>query len=465
MVFSLEFLNFKRVKPLTLKKLGRIVHFFLISILCFPFLGKAQGFNLPDGQKYQKIKFQLINNLIVIPVEVNGSSLSFILDSGVSKPILFNLTDHDSIQINNVTEISIKGLGDGEPISALSSKGNDFKLGRVRNDQQQLYVVLDNEMNFSPSLGIPVHGIIGYELFRDFVVDINYGNKTLKLYDPSSYKYKKDKKYETLPMQVIRKKAYVDGELYLKDGESVPVKLLLDSGSSDAIWLFENEDIEMPEKHYYDFLGKGLNGNIFGRRTMVKGIKIGSFVLEDAKAAFPNAESFNDMKNLGDRNGSMGGEILKRFNMVFDYPNNKVSLRKNNNFNNPFQYNMSGIELQHDGLRYIAEKIADSRGMVKSDSDTFGNVQILFENRTRLSLVPEIIVSGIRAGSPAETAGLREGDVVLAVNGKSVHRYKLQEIMQMLNEKEGKRIKVLIERYDSGLLFSFVLKNVFKEKP
>ncbi|MGB5370869.1 MAG: aspartate aminotransferase, partial [Flavobacteriaceae bacterium] len=62
---------------------------------------------------------------------------------------------------------------------------------------------------------------------------------------------------------------------------------------------------------------------------------------------------------------------------------------------------MSGIELQHDGLRYIAEKIADSRGMVKSDADTFGNVQILFENRTRLSLVPEIIVSGIRAGSPA----------------------------------------------------------------
>jgi len=76
--------------------------------------------------------------------------------------------------------------------------------------------------------------------------------------------------------------------------------------------------------------------------------------------------------------------------------------------------------------------------------------------------VPEIIVSGIRAGSPAEEAGLKEGDIILAVNGKRIHSYKLQEVMKMLNEKEGKRIKVLIERYNKDLLFSFVLKKAFK---
>jgi C-terminal processing protease CtpA/Prc len=84
------------------------------------------------------------------------------------------------------------------------------------------------------------------------------------------------------------------------------------------------------------------------------------------------------------------------------------------------------------------------------------------ENRTRLSLVPEIIVSGIRAGSPAEEAGLKEGDVILAVNGKRIHHYKLQEVMKMLNEKEGKHIRLLIERYNKDLHFSFVLRNLFK---
>ncbi len=437
----------------------------VILLLCLPFQGMSQGFELPPGQKFQKIRFELINNLMVIPIQVNGSDLSFILDSGVGKPILFNLTDQDSIQINNVSEITIQGLGDGEPIKALNSLDNNFKLGNIESQTQQLYVVLDKDMNFSPTLGIPIHGIIGYDLFRDFVVDINYGNKTIKFYDPDSYKYKKGRKGETLPLTINSKKAYLDGEVYFDDKKNIPIKMLMDTGSSDAIWLFESDDIVVPEKNYEDFLGKGLSGNIFGKRTMVNKIKIGSYVLKDAKVAFPNLASFSDIKILGNRNGSIGGELLKRFNIIFDYPGQQITLRKNGNFDKPFHYNMSGIELQHDGLRYVAESIADARGVVKNNEESYGNVQILFENKTRLSLVPEIVVSGIRAGSPAETAGLQEGDVILAVNGKSVHSFKLQEIMQLLNEKEGKRIKVLIERYHSDLLFSYVLKNMFKEIP
>ena len=419
---------------------------------------------MAKGVKVQKVNFQLINNLIIIPLEVNGAKLSFILDSGVSKPILFNLSDQDSIQLNSVSEITINGLGEGKPIKALSSKGNRFKLKKIQNYNQLLYVVLDKSMNFSPSLGIPIHGIIGYDLFRDFVVDINYSNRVIRFYDPEHYKPRKSKRQRTLPISVARSKSYIDGEIHINEDQNVPVKLLVDTGSSDAIWLFKDEEkgIGIPEKNYDDFLGKGLNGNIFGKRTKINSIKIADFSLNNAKAAFPNMESFNSIKNLGDRNGSIGGEILRRFNIVFNYPKNTVTLRKNAYFNHPFHYNMSGIELQHNGLRYIAERIADARGVVKNEERSFGDVQILLENRTRLSLVPEIIVSGIRAGSPAEEAGLKEGDVILAVNGKRVHQYKLQEVMKMMNEKEGKRVRLLIERFNKDLLFSFVLKDLFK---
>ncbi|WP_108424200.1 aspartyl protease family protein [Flagellimonas amoyensis] len=444
--------------------LGRKLAFFVLFAMA-PLLVLAQGYFLPKGQKFEKIRFELINNLIIIPVEINGAELTFILDSGVSKPILFNLSESDSIPINNVSEVTIRGLGTGEPMKALSSKSNIFRLGDVRNFSQDLYIVLDREINFSTSLGIPVHGIMGYDLFKDFIMEVNYGSQTIKLHNPQMFKHKKKKNTQSLPIVIEKNKAYVQGTVLMKDTANIPVKLLVDTGSSDALWLFQEPEkgLDIPEKNYEDHLGRGLSGDIFGKRSKIDGVKIGGFELKEAKVAFPYWESFAALENLGDRNGSVGGEILKRFNIVFDYTRGLVTLKKNGNFKEPFHYNLSGVQLQHNGLRYIAESIAGPGGIVKDDDSTFGNVQILLENKTRLSLVPEIVVSGIRAGSPAAEAGLREGDVILAVNGKSVHRYKLQDILKMMNEKEGKRIKVHIERYNRDLTFSFVLKKVFDD--
>ena len=100
------------------------VTFLTLFITFFSF---SQGrFDLPKSE-HTKINFELINNLIVFPVEVNGAKLSFLLDSGVSKPILFNIINvSDSIQINHVESIYLRGLGDGGFIEALKSKQNIF---------------------------------------------------------------------------------------------------------------------------------------------------------------------------------------------------------------------------------------------------------------------------------------------------------------------------------------------------
>ena len=439
----------------------------MACIICLPLFSFSQRFELEQGKLVQKLKFQLINNVVVIPIEVNGSKLSFILDTGVSSPILFNLSGQDSVQINDVSEVEIKGLGSEKSITALRSKGNAFRIDNIKNNSQDLFVILDKDINFSTTFGIPVHGIIGYDLFRDFVVAINYSNKTIKFYDPDYYTPKISKRHQVLPLDIDRKRAYVVGDVFFNDQIRVPVRLLVDTGSSDAIWLFEDSEkgIEIPDQNYDDFLGKGLNGAIFGKRTRIDGFQLGRSELHGAKVAFPEIETFNSIPDLGDRNGSVGGEVLKRFNIVFNYPEKEIVLKQNSDFKKPFKYNMSGIELMYAGMRYVANHMTDAKGVVKQgehEANSFGDVQILFEGTTRLSLVPEIVISVIRQGSPAHTAGLQQGDLLLSVNGKSVHRYKLQEVIEFLNEREGKKIRLVIERSNREVQLSYVLKKIFK---
>ena len=95
----------------------------------FPFLFFAviavngQDYKLLGDNETETIKFEMINNLIILPVEVNGVELTFIVDSGVGTPVIFNLKSSDSLEIMDVKNIRIRGLGKGDSVDAFQSKG------------------------------------------------------------------------------------------------------------------------------------------------------------------------------------------------------------------------------------------------------------------------------------------------------------------------------------------------------
>ena len=212
---------------------------------------KAQkGFHFLDKSKnHQRVNFELINNLIVIPLKINGKKLSFILDSGVSKTILFNITKNDSIGLKNVKKVQLQGLGKGESVDALLSYKNSISLKNIVNSNETIYVILQDHFDLSGKMGKTIHGIIGYNILSHFIVKVNYKFKKIDFYNPDTYTYKKCRKCEVFPIQMYRRKPYIQAEVQLDTigSELTFVKLLVDSGGSDAIWLFENTKKEIKQ--------------------------------------------------------------------------------------------------------------------------------------------------------------------------------------------------------------------------
>lgn len=440
----------------------KTITFLLLFITCI--LGYSQGkFVIQDKKESNKIKFKLINNLIVIPVEINGAELTFILDSGVRKPIIFNLlnTKSDSLYIKQAETIFLRGLGGGEPIEALRSKGNIVKVGNAINIDQSLYAIFKDNLNFAPRLGIPVHGIIGYDLFKDFVVEINYSLKYIKLHNPFTYTYKPCKKCETFDIEFNNDKPYFNAQVKINN-KIKPVKLLIDSGGSDALWLFEDSEknISLQGKSFRDFLGRGLSGSVYGKRSKIDELHINGFVLKNVNVAFPDEESITYVRQFQERNGSFSGALLKRFNLILDYPNSKITLKKNKYFSEPFRYNKSGIELEQTGVRVVKERMPSVS--YKQDDKSESGVRLVFDQNYQHKIKPAFTIVELREDSPAEKIGLKVGDLLLYINSKATYNYNLQEIIGHFYDQENKKIRLKVQRNGIPLTFVFRLESPMK---
>ncbi|MDP2088075.1 MAG: aspartyl protease family protein [Flavobacteriaceae bacterium] len=435
---------------------------FVVAVSQFSLLAQSK-FVLKSNLKHQKINFKLNSNLIIIPIEINGKELSFILDSGVSSTILFNLTASDSLELKNVEKIILQGLGEGDDVEALLSRSNHFRIKNIQNQNQNLYIVINNKIDLSAKLGETIHGIIGYDLLKDFIVQIDYKKKQLHLYDPSKYVYKKCNQCEVFNLEFNKNKPYIDAyAAVFKNQKPFPVKLLIDTGGSDALWLFEDsrKEIQSPPLNFYDYLGEGLSGSIYGKRSRIHLFKIGNFEFKEPTASFPDSTSVVFVKTFKERNGSIGGKILKRFNVILDYPNQKISLKKNQYFNELFNYNMSGIELVHHGQILVKEKettfFTVEQGGLSAKNDV-----IVISYDYKYKFKPAYKINQIREGSPAFEAGLMKDDIFVSINGEPAYKYKLEELTYFFYHNENDKLRIEVKRNGILMKFEFRLRRMF----
>lgn len=387
------------------------LYLMMIIFLVMVHVVRAQPFSLPDGQSRQKITFQLVHNLVIIPVSINGEGpFHFILDSGVGPLIITDTTMVDSLYASNLSLFKMRGRGIGSEIEAYVVNNMYPSIGAAKTNGLSLILLKNDPFQLSSYVGMPIHGIIGSDVFESFSVKINYQRQQITLYRPDASVRKRG---ERIPLEIIKNKPYLEVAL-TNDTTTKHMLLLLDSGAGHAVSLENQENTQdlVPERTIEANLGIGLNGAIHGQIGRLKEIGVGDYKLKDVIVAYPSSENADLKLLLGDRNGSIGGELLKRFHVFIDYANSEIFLKKNNKFYLPFEHNMSGMEI------YVV-----------------GN------NNNR-----QFFISRIEVDSPAAQAGLKVNDQILSINLKEMSAYSLEGINELMHKRTTNQIVIQVLR-------------------
>lgn len=348
-----------------------------------------------------EIPFKLINNHLILPVSINGSApLDVALDTGMPAAGLAiyggSSTDELDLDINPTIEAQVGGAGGtGRRMMAKIAMNESIALAGLEIEGTRV-IIMPEMSDFSGYHD----GIIGYTLFSRFVVEIDYDEMLLRLHDPASYEAAAGA--HVVPITFEGNLPYVMTRLVSYGREPVDTKVVVDLGASHAISLNtdHSEDIVLPEETLSAVIGRGLSGPVRGEVGRIAELGLGDARLRDVVATFPVSEHQN-LRGVDSLGGNLGSDVLRRFNTTFDYSGERLVLVPNRSFEEPFRFDHSGL---------------------------------------RLAPGEDLTVEGVIAGSPAEEAGIRVGDVVTHLGGRAVSAEDYGEIQSTLRGRGEVRL-------------------------
>jgi len=395
----------------------RITWFLLVFILIADGV-KAQDYQgfrfIKKNRKKKRYAFKQYNNLIIIPIRINGSKpFNFILDTGVGNTLITDPSVALALGLPVYRQIEVSGVSNRTVLKAHIS---NIKTMQIYNDivaERHYVIVLEEDiLNLSGYAGVPIHGLIGYDFFSRFVVKINYDKRQLTVYNTNRFKYRKKRKDDIIPIKIEDQKPIVEAKIICRDDKKpTSIKLVYDTGAGHALLLYANSSpgIEVPDKNLDSHLGATLSGNLIGKLGRIKKIKLGKYSLPGVIASFPDSTSYVSMKQFTPRNGNIGLGLIKRFHTIVDYPRQRLIIRPNYHFKKPFEYNRVGLEV-------IA----------------------------RPPSYKSFYVAYTRKNSPAAKAGLRQGDQLIAIDNKVIADMNISEVYGKLYDLKEETKKILI---------------------
>lgn len=268
------------------------------------------------------IPFEFVKGHILITLEINNSGPhTFDLDSG-SNVIFLNLP---SAREAGLQLLPMKNGTYGEGVEGKVSIPWAASISLYKGHTPLFagnVLVFDFPLCASRAGRIP-DGILGLPLFVSFVVEIDFANHLLRLYDPRTYEYRG--RGDILPLRVADHVPYVEARIELLDGKTAKAKLMVDSGAEEALTLNQPFQLKygLPGAQATVSVEKcGIEGTFHAERGYVKTLQLDHILMEKPGTVFSAAtQGFVARRTI---DGTIGSAILEHFKVIFDFSRKRM---------------------------------------------------------------------------------------------------------------------------------------------
>lgn len=287
---------------LTFSILITLVMFFRAAAVSLP-----DGFHLPDSIREMTLRYRSVQNLIVLPVRINDSiTVNLILDTGCRNLVLFGKKFKKLMKIEEGRPVQFSGLGSGKPVVGVLSLNNRISIHQVLGERIPVVIVPSKNVlsNYKD-----VDGVIGFELFLKFEIELNPREKIIKFRPAEHSSVPKD--FSAVPLRIVDLRPVMDSKVTL--GEEFPLhcELMIDTGSNLGLLVKTTEMEKFTTTARKQLIGFGFNGEVMGYHTLSEKLLLDGLSLEDVPTGIIESPWHNY--------ASIGMSVLKDYVVIINY--------------------------------------------------------------------------------------------------------------------------------------------------
>lgn len=277
------------------------------------------------------ITFELLDNRIFVDAFINGKGpFKFIFDTGGNNSMTFALAKQLGLPVKDIGDGTGGGSG-SQPMG--ETHVQKMQIGEIVQSSQHFLVMdyskIQHAFNFKS-----LDGIFGYEILQQYLTYIDYENSQLTFFLNESDFNKSG--YKPLKFDLLFDKPFVRSSI-----NGLKAYTLIDTGDRSALTVtkkfLKNKSIGRAFKGKPVVTsGFGIGGPILAKISILKSLDLGKSHFADVASRAPTSEGgFNAIKNL---DAVIGNEVLKQFNIAFDYKSKVVYFKKNKHFGMPTSF-------------------------------------------------------------------------------------------------------------------------------